>query len=524
MPKYLPFLFIILFFSQRSYTKELPQDSIVRVEELTFSSPFEQQLFSQYFTDKKSDYLALFMAVSRQMDNNKFMAGQKQYQNKLKDILSGDLSKKTEAKKIKSIYSHIHNSFLRKYELKNYFSEIFERGYYNCVSATALYAMLFTDMQIPYIIKETPTHVYLIAFPETQKILIETTDPTQGYYVFDDKFKTSFVNNLKNGKLISEEEYKSASVQTLFDKHYFSEDKITIKELLGLQYLNDGLYKLDDNQLEEAFAQFEKAYLFYPSERIGYLLLSTAAAIVNKGDYSTPKQVEYLAKLSRYQEYGITRENIVAEFSRLTTRHLLNNSNPGLCDQLYKHLVERMHDEETKNDISFFYYYERGRILYNQGKYTEGLSFIEKAYQLKPNHIDIQALFVTTIGQSLKTESDLNKLLATLTNYGATYNTLIENPIFCGYLLNTYLMLTGQNFELKKPVEGEKMRGKFEKLYANNTANTMVDKNLIGRMYSIAAMHYFRLGNEAKAKNILMKGLELAPNDYELSRRLQILK
>jgi Tfp pilus assembly protein PilF len=37
-------------------------------------------------------------------------------------------------------------------------------------------------------------------------------------------------------------------------------------------------------------------------------------------------------------------------------------------------------------------------------------------------------------------------------------------------------------------------------------------------------MHYFRAGNEAKAKAILMKGLELAPNDYDMQRRLQILK
>jgi Tfp pilus assembly protein PilF len=37
-------------------------------------------------------------------------------------------------------------------------------------------------------------------------------------------------------------------------------------------------------------------------------------------------------------------------------------------------------------------------------------------------------------------------------------------------------------------------------------------------------MHYFRAGNDAKAKALLTKGLELAPNDYEMQRRMQVLK
>ncbi|QHT70613.1 hypothetical protein GXP67_30150 [Rhodocytophaga rosea] len=520
-------LFFVFFLIQSSSLYALSTDSLVRMEEITYNSPFEKQAFGEYFMQDKKNYLALFMAVSKETGSSEFAAANQAYQENLKQLNTADLQKKNEAKKVKAIYSQTHERLLSKYEMKNHFHEIFKNGNYNCVSATALYGLLFDDMQIPYTIKESPTHVYLITYPQTQKILIETTDPRQGYMVFDDKFKTSFVSNLRSGKLISEQEYKAESTNVLFDKYYFSEENITIKELLGIQYMNDALYKLQENQLEEAFVQLEKAYLFYPCHKAAYLLLSTAVLILDKKNYATLKDADYLIKLSRYlgkyKEFGISKNTVLADFHRMTQIHLITNNRPDLYDQFYGKISTAITDKELAQEIGYIYHYERSRILYNQGNYQKALAFAEKTYVLKPENLDVQTLFVSALGNSLKSQSDGARVLETLSTYEQRFPALLNNNIFYTNLLQACLIFCGQQYELKKIAEAEKLRARFEKLFPDR-GKDLVNSNLIGRVYSTGAMYYFRAGNEAKAKAILTKGLELAPHDYEMQRRLQILK
>jgi len=84
------------------------------------------------------------------------------------------------------------------------FSRIFEAGIYNCVTASMLYALILDHYQIPYEIKEKPTHIYLVALPGKDNILFETTNP-RGLYVPDEKFKRDYVNSLVQLKYTTQE-------------------------------------------------------------------------------------------------------------------------------------------------------------------------------------------------------------------------------------------------------------------------------------------------------------------------------
>ncbi len=114
-----------------------------------------------------------------------------------------DIDTKSEVKKVKYVYDYVHKQFLKVYKLQNSFADIFSKGEYNCVSASALYAIIFTKLDIPFNIIEAPHHVYLVAYPQTFKILIETTSPEKGYYQFNDNFINQYVKILYNSKLIS---------------------------------------------------------------------------------------------------------------------------------------------------------------------------------------------------------------------------------------------------------------------------------------------------------------------------------
>ncbi|UII34274.1 tetratricopeptide repeat protein [Fulvivirga ulvae] len=502
-------------------TPAVSQDSLVYFNDISFSSDFEALAFKEYFNQGKRNYLALFLAANPDMTNSTFEQYHTIYKSKINNIDLDKLNKKRADKKIKALYEDVHELFLTKYEIQNDFSSIFSKGYYNCVSASALYGIVFSELDVPYIIKEKPTHVYLVAYPGSEKILVESTDPDGGFIVSSDRYKEAFVKQMTQAKLISAEEAKNKSVTQLFDEYYFSDPDITLKELVGIQYTNHALYALEQEDYEKAFQLLEKAYFFYPANRVVTLLTAVNIDVVQKSDYSNPKDVTNLAKLARYSDYGISYDMILGEFSRINNIYLINKGDAITYEKYYKHLASLLHDKELKHAIGYLYNYERGRILYNQGKYNEALAFFNQAYELKPENLEINNAMVSTIAQSLRFESNNSLIIERLESYGQMHPQLMSNNVFKSMLVSSYLIQCGQSYDLQKINEASKYRSLFEENYS---PELNIDATNIGRVYSLAAIYYFRKGYTAKAVGLISKGLEYAPGNYELLMRQKMIK
>jgi hypothetical protein len=89
------FIFLLV---QTFFTHALPTDSLVRLSEITYTSAFERQVFDDYFQHHKKDYLALFMAVSKETGNTGFVQSRQQYQEVLEQLNTSDLQKKMKQK------------------------------------------------------------------------------------------------------------------------------------------------------------------------------------------------------------------------------------------------------------------------------------------------------------------------------------------------------------------------------------------------------------------------------------------
>src|SRR5690606_4233018 len=255
------------------------QDTLVSVNHLSFRSSLEKEVLTAHFSGKETNPFMLFMANGLLVNETSANDSYKKFQTHISSLNDEKVRNKKNDRKVKYMYDYIHNTFLKKYEERNRFEEIFQTGYYNCVSASALYALAFEELNIPYTIKELPSHVYLVAYPQGEQVKIETTSPIAGYQTIDASFKQAFVRMLKDQKLISVDEYNSTDMNTLFNKFYFGEQKdISLLNLVGIQYMNDALYRYDEEKYEEAHAQMEKGYLFIPTERSGYLLVTMASA------------------------------------------------------------------------------------------------------------------------------------------------------------------------------------------------------------------------------------------------------
>jgi tetratricopeptide (TPR) repeat protein len=499
------------------------QDSLVRQKDIKFSSAFEKDAFTRFFKQgDRAQSLALFISLSNDASNDEV----KNISNRIGGIssalTSGGIDKKKPEKQVKAIYDLVHSSLLRKYEMENRFHEIFTSGNYNCVTATAVYSLVFENLKIPYEIKEEPTHVYLLAYPNANNILVETTAPMYGFLNFDSKFKQNFIDNLKDQKVIGNSEIESKSLEELFNTYYFKNDKIDLTKLIGIHYMNDALFKNDHNNAKEAYQQAQKAYWFYPSPRCEFLLTHFGAVAINSEKNAKDKAM-MIGQLSRLTKQGITAEMIKGEFTNLTQDILFKNNNKTLYRECYEIIEGGIQDRELADDISYIYNYENGRVYYNQGNNALAQPFFEKAMKLQPNNVDLGGIYVGVISRNLRHVDNGKAAFDSLELYRKKFPSLSENNNFNSLVALATVVQMSDEFKKGNATAGEVSRAKFEGMMKSNR-DLNVAAGAIGSAYSSACAYYFKKSQKAKAREIVNKGLELAPGNYELRTRQQMMQ
>lgn len=91
--------------------------TLVKFEEIKYNSPFEKKVFEDHFQKFEENYLDLFLAISKDIDEKYLEIIKKKYLLKVQEIKSETEGKKKENKQIQTIYKMAHEAFLRKYEL-----------------------------------------------------------------------------------------------------------------------------------------------------------------------------------------------------------------------------------------------------------------------------------------------------------------------------------------------------------------------------------------------------------------------
>lgn len=499
------------------------QDSLVFYKDIQFTSDFEREAFRNFFKNNdKSQYLPLFISVSTaaSKEENSNIRNRIGGINNL--LISSGIGKKKPEKKIKAVYEQVHSTMLKKYEMESRFYQIFVDGNYNCVTATALYSLVFEALNIPYEIKEEPTHVYLLAYPNSSNILVETTTPMFGFINFDAHFKEAFVTNLKNQKVIGISEIEKKSTEELFNTYYFKNEKIDLKKLVGIHYMNDALFKNDHQLLKEAYEQAQKAYLFYPSARCEYLLMNFGVGLVNQQKLPAKEKSRLIAQISRLKGHGVTNDMIKGEFSNLTQDILFRDNNKSLYKECFEIIKSGTTDPELVNELSYIYFYENGRVYYNQGNYTRAKGFFQNALGVQPNNVDLGGIFVSVIAQNFRNEKDNKMILDSLTSYQTKFPSLKEHNNFNSMVAMAHIIQFGQEYNKGNITAGDTYKASFEIMLKENK-NLNISSSVIGNAYSAACSYFFKRGQKAKAKEILAKGLELAPDSYELRIRQQMI-
>ncbi len=499
-------LVLILILKTTIFTTVFAQsDSLIRFSDLRYHSDFEKEAIKN-FVFYKRDTFNLFLAIDEEMTPKEADRRKKVYLSVFKELDDKKIRTKKINKKIKLSYSKVHSRFLKKYNDNEYFPVIFETGTYNCVSASMLYAMIFDSLDIPYKIKASSNHVYIVANPGSNSIVIETTNPSFEQRIFTGEFKQQYVNYLRTSKLISESDYKNKSTEEIFEEKFKEVKDAEFNNLAGFQYYNKALTKLQNYKTEEALKLCQKAYFFYPDYQVKTLLYSSLLFYIEKCNFDKVSDMDYLAQLSRFENTDIN--TVTGIFGNIINHHLQYTDREAFCDSLNERLVSQITDENLIEEINFTYNLQMSYRYQNSDKIEK---YVARALAIKGNHHDAKVMMENHLQRKLFNISNSDVLLDTINQMEKRYNQDIINAILLEHKLRAYLQKANDSFSRERISEANKYLLKFEKYCVLPIKSQMLSA-LVENTYRTAAVYYYYKGYKTKAKTYVNRGLKYVPN------------
>lgn len=501
------------------------QADLVELDLVQFQSDMEKNAFTDYVRKGKKNYFMLFMASGSLLTDSKVTEAENRFYSFLEQYKDPKFQTKKPERKSKQIHEDLQKTFLIRLQDNVNFEEIFRNGDYSNISAVGLYAISFDHVNIPFSIRDEADQLFILTYPNAEKIKLELTMNGHALIKPSIEFKQQYVQMLRDQKLITDAEFSKVGVTGLFDKFFYGNNEIgiTIPNLIGLQYYNQAVLDLQSNRYANSFNHAEKAYLLYPSPKTSYLMTVAGTNAFNQRKQLDSIKAVQLAKLSKYEEQGVTPDIIEAEFIQISQELLFNRSDKTEMDKFHKVLNNYLTNVRIKNDVNFVYFYETGRFLYNRGRYTESVVQFEEAYKIKPTNQNASNALINAISWKISRTTENKEKIKVLEHYLTQYPTLTEDNNFNNLVLSTYLLEMMYDFDAGNVSDGEKYRALFEQ-GQEKFPDVATDKQLIGNAYSRAAVYYYRKGQTQKAKAIIDAGLKQSPNNYELLTRKNMIR
>lgn len=489
---------------------------------LIYTTDFEKRQVEAALKDAKPNLVSLFSALTSDSVNaQKYAARIERFYARVQPQVAAFRSPKQKAR---FIFKEVHASFFNQYEENVMFYKIFENGIYNCVTASMLYAIVLDHYQIPYEIKEKPTHIYLVALPGTENILFETTNP-RGLYVPDDRFKREFVNNLVETKFTTQAYVNSIGLANAFNEFYYNNDKISLVQLAGVQYYNQSLdYYSNVKDQHAAIRSALKMNKLYPCAKHalfkGYLI----RVALDNSRYDQLRDIAYLCEFANSATDVKDEKFVFSTFGSMIDEKLYKEGNDSLIHQAFGILQSNLVNNKIRDEISYIYYGNLGAWRFDKGDLEQCLEYGEKAYAINPKDSRLQDMIARAI--VLKSDKSRGKeaAITALHAYAEKFTFLKTNKLFQSVMVAHYAFRAYGLFMENSATDGYRYLKLMEESLATAGEKMTMYEDLLGMAYAEAGAYHFRKKEFKKALEILKKGLEYYPDHGELKERLKIVE
>jgi hypothetical protein len=491
--------------------------------DLVFKNKFEESAYKALLNSDVPDFLTAAFAVGSDLDEAEYQKFTVQFNLTIQSIQLDKNFHKKPRKQIDFIFETIHDEYFKLYKANPLFSDIQKNGDFNCLTASVLYGIAFEKLGIPYEIKIIPNHAYVVAYPNSESQIVETTNPMRGTsVVYERKEKYKMVNELVDFKLVSQDEVDEKGVDAVFSENYLGEETLNLKECVGALYLNAAIEQMGNYKYVEAYELYKKSSLLYPKKTTNIMLLSTAATIVDMGDYETQSTLSTLADMEKFGFMGVPDDIIIGEFTEIAAENV-DKSEFEKVDSGYEFLMNKLKSEAIKDEISFVYYYDKAVYLESQEQLKEAWLNLEKAAEIRPEDQDTKD-YMSGLFYQLYKDTDSEILFGIVDSVEKNNCQIINESWFKSLQKGLYLDVLYNNYYYEHYEKAEEYRTAFEEKYPPAEIQDYKVKNYLINIYSMAAMRYFSMNKEARSKAVLQSGLKYAPESYELKSKMDALK
>ena len=167
----------------------------------------------------------------------------------------------SEERLVRFIFYKVHNRYLKYYRQHTDFYDMMDKSYYDCITGTALYALIFDALNIQYHIHELPYHVYMTVKVDDsqQDILLESTDGMAGFVNEPQEVASRIAAYQQGGEQGTADYYQYG---------FEINETISLEQLAGLNYYNEAVIYYNQQKLEQASDYLKKARSLYPAKRM----------------------------------------------------------------------------------------------------------------------------------------------------------------------------------------------------------------------------------------------------------------
>ncbi len=500
-------------FSQRTFV----------LADLSFHSEFEKQAISQADptqTHDVSNILALLMAGDPANGQAELQSAQQKINRIIQDLESEDIAGKKLKKSAKIIFDHVH-TYLRRYDTDAVFDQILKDGTYNCLTASALYALILEHFKIPYALIEMPTHVFVLLDPGGENIGLETTNPVAGVFKLD---KNKIVAELRQQKMVADADFQNKTAEEVYDDYFqASQIKINLYQLVGLAYHNLAVDQHDAKAYLASAAYTEKSVFFYPGTERGQLRQLSFMLLIKDITHEKPENYYPFFELLDYPEMQkLINEQLPSVYEEIAKHYLISDFSQEKYNSFYHYFVQHLAAKKTSDKaIVYLHHIYQGMSYGLRRSYAKSLLELDTAYQMKSGSLQLQAMMTEGIMRTM--QSERHWAAPNTDSLIAKYPFLKEEEQFlqihCYRKMEPVMTL----FDDNKDAEG------FAAVAASEASLEQIKGSLeynlsIEMLYGIVFRHFVKKDDYRQGQIWLNKGLELVPGSEVFLHQMETVK
>ncbi len=431
---------------------------------------------------------------------------------------------KPKKKQVDVLFKATHKEFFKKYEEIASFDEIFETGTFNCVSGSALYALLLKELSIEYSVISQPGHVYLIADPQEFKIPIECTDPLTGTSSrVSDKAKRQYIQQLRSYKMIGADEFPGMTDEAIYDQMMYEETKeVPIEALIAYQYYNKGLDLMSNKKNDKSLEKLEKAYDLYQDETFKGSIIFNYLIMIQQSVSSPLQATKYFLKMIEYRDSSLTsveNEEIVNVARASFEEYFINRDYPDSSEQILYMYQQTSLDSALQLEIlEGFLKSKQDWSRYKEDDVTNLLCIYSLA-KLRPRDLRIQSNYKWAKRSLFDLNLDSLEVELELGQQKGYYHEEIEIKVEEVRAIQ----------KLSKKMETLDMSyvddlDDFEVKFPHDQHDFTVYGDELELIYLDAWSYHVRNNRNTKAYKIANRGLQYFPESIELKKNYQTSK